>query len=121
MARSVTYTSGTGDVREDDLTAIAHNDITDPFRISQGIRHGVLVIQFNMSNLTGTPKYKLQQSLDGDSYDYVKDSEGIVIERTLEGTVFIDTFAFVWGSYVKIVGSENGTGGTIDSINMIIH
>ncbi len=88
-------------------------------------RQGIVSVVFNFSAQITTPggKWRLQQSLDGVTFDDVRDNEGAAIEITFPTVAttasYIATFVNVHTSYIRIRGSQNGTNGTISKIQIL--
>ena len=88
-------------------------------------RQGIVSVElsFSVNFLSGTPKFRLQQSLDNVKWDDVRDNDGaaidVTITQTLTTAVFTATFVNVHTSYVRIKGTASGSNGTISGIKIL--
>ena len=88
---------------------------------------GVLSVAFHFSPaitaITAVGKWKLQQSLDGEKFDFVRDAEGNDIEISFPVTAItaahITNFSNLHTTYIRIAGTNSGTNGVISKIQII--
>jgi len=93
---------------------------TDAVQITPNNVQGILTIQFATTTAAGDAQFKIQQSIDGTLYDYLRDIyQQDIILTLIDGSVTIANLIDVHTSYIKLVGYSAGTG-TLTGIKMII-
>jgi len=109
----------TVDLTKTDATDISGNDLFESVNVSDSnSMHGILIIQMDSTSLAGTPKYKIYQSLDGLTFDTVKDPDQVDIEISPSGNTHIATVKDLFCGFVKLTGTANASAGTIDTVQI---
>jgi len=81
-----------------------------------GVVRGGLSVQLTTSSAAGEAKVKFQQSLDGTNWDFVYDSNQDVIIVDIDRDCVIATFDGLHTPYFRVVGSSDGSAGTLTGI-----
>ena len=88
---------------------------SDVFHLSDNNRIGIVTLQFNGTSISGA-KVQIEQSLDGANFDPVDDTGGNVVEISLNASTTVVNIIDLHAPFIKVVGSEDGSAGTLNNI-----